>query len=435
MWDLVQRRPAVAAFALGIAAFATYMATGRTAWMGDTLPARYLPVAVLDTGTLYIDHAPLLFSPVVPRGPDGVTPYPLRHIGDHYVSWYPIGTGILAVPVYFVAELTGADLHNEAQVERLEKVSASVLVAASVTLLTLALLSLTDWSWALTLGALYAFGTSSLSLSSQALWQHAGSQLVVCIVLYALARGGTENAALLVLAGFASGMAFIARPANAILLLPVIAALTWCRPRTCWWLGLGAVGPLSLDLAYRWAYFGNPLYTQAGELGVKLWQGPWAAGLAGLLVSPGRGLFVYSPMFLLSVVGFVRRGVPLWVRAVGVGSLLTVMVYGRWAPWWGGYSVGPRLLADLSPGLVLGLAPLEGRGWRTAVVCLGAVAVVVHGLGAFTVSAMSWNGWADVDHAPQRLWSWRKGPLACAVHEAFHGVASATRFCRWQTPG
>src|SRR5690242_3683795 len=117
MWDLVQRRPAVAAFALGIAAFATYMATGRTAWMGDTLPARYLPVAVLDTGTLYIDHAPLLFSPVVPRGPDGVTPYPLRHIGDHYVSWYPIGTGVLAVPVYFVAALTGADLHDEAQVE------------------------------------------------------------------------------------------------------------------------------------------------------------------------------------------------------------------------------------------------------------------------------------------------------------------------------
>lgn len=423
---------AAVAIALGGLAFAVYMATGRTAWVGDTLPARYLPVAVLERGTLYLDQAPFLLTTAMPRGPDGETPYALRRVAGHYVSAYPVGTALLAVPVYLVARVAGADLDDDRGLERLEKIAASVLVATSVVLLTLALLAMTESpGWAVTIAALYAFGTSSLSASSQALWQHAGSQLLLCIVILALARDATESGRTLFLVGFASGAAFVTRPSDAIILLPVLCVLAWRKPAAAWRLVVGAAPPVLFELGYRWTYFANPFYTQAADLRPGVWHGRWIAGFVGLLASPGRGLFVYSPMFMLSVLGFARRGVPTWVRALGVGCLLTVVVYARWAPWWGGYSVGPRILADVAPVLALGLVPLRERPWRAAVAFTGILAIAAHALCAFTTSPTAWNGWVDVDRAPERLWSVRRSPLACAVREVVHGVAAASDACHW----
>ena len=48
---------------------------------------------------------------------------------------------------------------------------------------------------------------------------------------------------------------------------------------------------------YSWSYLGNPLaFGQAYRAGGFSW--PHAAWLAGLLVSPSRGLFVFSPVLL-----------------------------------------------------------------------------------------------------------------------------------------
>jgi len=38
------------------------------------------------------------------------------------------------------------------------------------------------------------------------------------------------------------------------------------------------------------------------------WTTPLAEGIPGLLVSPGRGLFLESPVLLLGLVGLLRAG-------------------------------------------------------------------------------------------------------------------------------
>jgi hypothetical protein len=419
------------ALAAGAAAFGVYSFTARPPLIGDTLPARYLPVSVLERGDLYVDDAPTLFSPLVPRGPDGVTPYPARRVGEHFVSWYPIGTALLAVPIYAGARLAGVDLHDEVQIARLERTAASLLVAASVSVLALALFELTDPRWTVALTLLYAVGTTSLSTSSQLLWQHTGGQLALCGAYYGLAASRWRPAWFL-LAGFASGVAVLARPSNAILLAPVLLVVVFQEPAARVRVVLGVLPAILFELGYRLVVFHDPFYTQVGDIGGGAWTSHWLCPFAGLLLSPGRGLFVYTPAFVLSVVGFCSRSVPRWLRAIGVGSLLTVGAYAHWRVWWGGWSVGPRLLADLSPGLVLGLAPLRAAALRVGAVTLGALSIAAHALIAFSVSAYAWNAWVGAD-VSTRVWQWHRSPISCAAREVFAGFANAKQRCAPRT--
>ena len=107
-------------------------------------------------------------------------------------------------------------------------------------------------------------------------------------------------------------------------------------------------------------------------------------GLYGLLLSPGKSLFLYAPPLLLSL-----AGLPLLVRARGWRSFVLVatplvylLVYGSKGVWHGG-GWGPRYLVPALPFLVLwslpvweaALRPAPGR-LRLALRAMAAVLVV-----------------------------------------------------------
>jgi hypothetical protein len=156
---------------------------------GDSLPARHLPFSLLREGNFDFDEFPTLYSgeavriyPVL----DGI-PYFLRYRDGHYFSTYTPGPGILAVPVYVLPVLAGVSA--AAWAPALEKVSAAVITALSVVFLFWALAELVSRRWAVVVAVIYAFGTSSLSVSSQALWQHGPSQLFLTFFLTASSGG------------------------------------------------------------------------------------------------------------------------------------------------------------------------------------------------------------------------------------------------------
>ncbi|MEO6324964.1 MAG: hypothetical protein ABIT01_12585 [Thermoanaerobaculia bacterium] len=145
------------------------------------------------------------------------------------------------------------------------------------------------------------------------------------------------------------------------------------------------------------------------------------AGLAGILVSPSRGLFVYSPILLLGVVGLFRLSQSgasehaaslLWHAAFFVPALLVLCVW--WPKWWGGHSFGYRLVSELIPVLLLPAAlaweaaqsPLRALALGLAVVSIG-----IHSLGTYAPSAF--NSVPDnIDQHPERLWSVRDSDVA-----------------------
>ena len=82
-----------------------------------------------------------------------------------------------------------------------------------------------------------------------------------------------------------------------------------------------------------------------------------AVALAGNLVSPARGLFIFCPLVVLSVVGVVVRWragelTAFW-KALAVIPVVHWIVISAFKHWWGGDSYGPRFFTDLMPVLVV----------------------------------------------------------------------------------
>jgi len=158
-----------------------YLANGRTIATGDSLPARYLPLAIIRSGTFHLDAFPFLFDERAPGVGIGGLPYYVVRANGHYVSWYPVGAALAALPIYLPAVVLGIGPESPGMAQ-LEKLSAAIIVALSAIALYLALLRLTSPRAAVAIAAVYGLGTSSLSVSSQgpaakALWQHGPSQL------------------------------------------------------------------------------------------------------------------------------------------------------------------------------------------------------------------------------------------------------------------
>jgi hypothetical protein len=178
----------------------------------------------------------------------------------------------------------------------------------------------------------------------------------------------------IVLSGCAAGAAVLVRYSSGILLLPLAGYIVsrsrdqgWnvVSRRLATWM-LPAVGAVSILLALNWIRFGNPL-----QLGLPLpataYQQslPQAAVAAlGLLVSPGKGVLLFCPVFLLAGFGFrdlLQRDRALaWTTAATVA--LTVAFYARLTFWHGDWAWGPRYLVPVLPLLALWVAPLFQRG-------------------------------------------------------------------------
>ena len=432
----MKARRAVTSVLLFLTVGLVYVANGRSIGAGDTLPARYLPFSLLRARDFTLDEFPALYGeqahatfPVQ----DGV-PYFLRYRDGHYVSAYSPGPAVLALPVYAWPVLMGVPA--DVWAPRLEKVSAAAITALSVVFLFWALGGMISRRWALGIAAIYAFGTSSWSVSSQALWQHGPSQLCVALLLVCLVRAVSQPR-FFAYAGFAAAAATVMRPTNVLIVLPVAAYLLYARPKLVLPFGLFALPPLIGLLLYNLMSVGS-VSGEAGHITAPVWalftQVPMVRGLAGVLLSPSRGLFVYSPVLLFAVIGLLWTGLrgPSPFKPVAVGAVLTIVVVGKWFVWWGGHSWGPRLLADIAPILCFFLYPCVGfltrhRLVKGLFVFLAAVSIGAHGLGVFFYD-YRWDALADVRRSDAALWSWRSGPLAFYARRA--AAATGWRFVR-----
>jgi hypothetical protein len=394
-----------------------YSLNGTTAWSGDTFPARYLPLSLLRELDFDLDEFPFLYEPQIP--------YFLQSINGRSISVYPPWAAVLALPVYLLPVLGGLTPQSHLLPD-LEKMSATVITALSVVILFQTLRRLTHGNIAWVISVVYAMGTSSLSTSSQALWQHGPSQLFLSLTLYALVRQH-EGLRYAVYAGCTLAMAVICRPVNILIALPIMLYMFQKHRHQCIAFVLATLPPFLMFAVYNTEYFGSPLTTGFAASAVShfsllgalpyIFTTPLLDGLAGMLVSPGRGLLIYSPIFVVACVGMVmvwKESGHLLLKYLSVTPFLSLIVTAKWGNWWGGHSYGPRLLADITPILCLYLyRPFERSEGRRVLkfVLFGlcGLSVSAHVLGAFGDG--SWNYTPlNVDHARERLWSWIDSP-------------------------
>jgi hypothetical protein len=372
----------------------------------------------------------------------------IKSAHGHFYSQYPIGGSLLAAPLYaplaFVPTIRNADPGTLVVFARIaEKIAASVIAALSAVLLLLLLQRITSpgWAWSLTL--VYAVGTSTWSISSQALWQHGPGEFAIVGAFLCLAYW-TENhasAEALWICGLAVACALIFRPTNIVLLPALFAALIAARATLAehtrlWTLPL--LGGLAIA-SYNLYVFGH----LAGGHTARGFSAPFFAGLAGVLLSPGRGLLIYTPVALFAICAFVptarsarHKYAPLFIACV-VFVALDLLLAAKWRVWWGGYCWGPRLLTELAPSLLILIAmavPALDRPWpRRAFAAVALYSMLTQGLGVFFYPKGNWDlGPPNVNVAPTRLWDWRDNPIRRTIDggpawEPYAVVATAIR--------
>ena len=245
----MRSRPGFIVFAIALIVF---LANGRTISGGDSVPAKNLPLSILLHGNFYLDR---LVTPGAKK-----IPYYLRESGGHYVSDYPVGAALMALPFYVPSIVAGVSPNSRVFAE-LEKISAATLVALSAVLLYMAAARVTANWMAMLLTLIYAFGTSSLSVSSQALWQHGPAQLALAAAIYCLIRA-RDDPRWAGYAGLPLAFEVITRPADALIAAPLGLYVLVSYRREVWRFIAAALAPLLFQLWYSAAYFGSPLRIQ-----------------------------------------------------------------------------------------------------------------------------------------------------------------------------
>ena len=377
---------------------------------------------------------------------------------DVYANTFGLGAGLVALPVLAVVKPFASSLDKDATVLwQVGKLVAAAAVAGSAVFLFLAALSQLSLFTSLTLALLYGLCTCAWSVSSQILVQHGPAELFLAMGTYFLLK---KTSASTVLAGLAYSGAVACRP-TCLLVIAVVAVWLAARDhvgRLLTWLAakyrgrraesppgahhdrrallrfcLGALPVGLLLVLYGWHTFADPL--AAGQLLVgsrvaitktgtpDLWQTPFYVGAAGLLLSPARGLLVYSPVVAVALWGMGRvwRD-PKWMdlRPVSLAALALFLPAAKRFDWWGGWSYGYRpIMETVTLAAFLGIPMVSwvrARRWRMAAVGVLAVwSIGIQALGAFAYDVSGWNGrvvYDVVDEAQDRRATYDDRPSA-----------------------
>jgi hypothetical protein len=360
----------------------------------------------------------------------------------HYYNFYPVAVPMMAAPALFAFErgLAAAQPLIRPLIPHLpEKLRrdmprrflegdmvggapvAEVVIASWITALSVALMYLSVGQ-SLAIAGLCAFATPAWSTASRGLWQHGPSMLLLALTLW-LAVRAHRDPRWIRFAGPAVALAFYVRPTNAVWVAAITLFVFARHRRHLWAYLLGMLPVVALFSAIDLSIYGHllaPYFSVQRVAAPGLALLPLPEALAGNLISPARGLFIFVPLFLLSVYGACLK--PEWpaarsLRPYLAGALVAhYLLISSYQDWWGGDCYGPRYFTDVVPLLVFFLIPvlprMVGRTGRARLLCglfcaLSAASLFIHFEGATNWECMRWNtAPTQLRATPWRIWDW-----------------------------
>ena len=356
--------------------------------------------------------------------------YQLEWVRGRLFYFFPPGSSILSAPFVGMMKFLGVspvnpdgsyNLQAEIKLEALLAAILMALAAATFYLTSRLMLSVTP-SILVALGG--ALGTQVWSTASRALWSDTWGILLFAIVIYLLLRTEVRKTSLQPeLLGTLLAWTYFVRPTSNLPILAItIYVALYHRTRLIRFLLTGAIW-LALFAIYSWHYFGKLLPNY--YLARRLTFGLFFEALAGHLVSPSRGLFVFVPVLLFSVWLLVRYRRQIELRRVLWMSLAVIaahlIIICGFDHWWGGFCYGPRLFASVVPWFVLltilGLKAAHPSRMQSifGLVLLG-LSIFINARGAIARETWLWNTVpVNVDVAPERLWNWRQPQMLAGL--------------------
>jgi len=431
--------------------FLTYLVSP-VSQSGDSFWAVPVMMRMLFDGTTNLDEYPQLLQEKQYGGVECVTAGYLVvkpssgsacPAGSHYYYWYPIGTPVVALPLMAATDAALRLLGPPAERVVGSKVGSvalallrrdylgahllvEVLLSSVIVALTTVVLFLTARVYlgigaSVALALLFAFGTSAWSTASRALWQHAPDMLMLTTGLYLLSLAMRRPTAL-PWAAAPLTLAYFIRPTS-IVILAVVSVYVFIhhRPKFAKWL-LVATGTAAPFVAYNLHIYHRPLQSYyflslflaptLGNLGQIL------SGFAGNILSPSRGLFIFSPFLLFSLAGiwlsFQRKWMTPLAYYLAAALALHWILISVYIYWTAGHCYGPRMFTDVLPLFLFFLIPVflwfhldePLRPRSLAFYMCVLVSVFIHFRGAMYWAPYEWNGTENIV-STSHAWDWR----------------------------
>jgi hypothetical protein len=459
-----RRRTIVFLIVLWLFALSVYLANGRrilTAY--DATPNSLIVLNFLEHHTLHLDR---FLNAEAYRG---FNYFFVKAPNNHGSSLYPIGPAIVSAPIYVLFYLylkivywgnliPLGDLAFEPTRYLLEKIAAAILTATSVVIFFQVARSRFNARIALIVTFIFAFATSTWTVSSQGLWQHGPMNLVIISITFAFLQAqrcstAKSKAAWLMMAGLGCGLLPGIRPTS---LLFVGVAMLWSgcyfRGKTVF-LILGAILAALPAALWNWYYFNDAIMGGYKTLQYIYDLNIFPQALAALVISPSRGILIYTPVVLFAFAGcwsllsnpklsnpklsnLKRQPIDLWILGLFIAGFGMIANYACTKTWYAGSVYGPRFLTDVMPATALmmaywlqsfaGQAPGKmvwwRRSWRSAAIGItfilsAALSTSVQFIGA-AVGYDGYGHWHDTpipiengvpvlhQRAAKRFWDW-----------------------------
>ena len=386
----------------------------------ETYSATLTSHALARAHTIYLDE-------YFPHGqiPDDLA-YAFPRRDGHIVSYEPLASPATFAP-FFLRYRARAQWAG--RLVWIGNHVAAEIAAGIVVLLGVWLLTLVHPTRAVLVAAIVALATSHRTINGAGLWTHTAAALWLVAGLFLWSHARRRPLVYYPAATTALGLATLCRasllPAAALAVIDAWRATAPRRlPAAASAIAVTLVGTLALGV--NWVVHGSLLGGRAEIVsGISTTHAVSSyfqfspVHLLGLLVSPSRGMLVYTPVVLCALPGLVRslRGQEAEpMRLIALAGIAIFVLHGFIATWWGGWVFGPRYMTDLLPfiALWLALSPLPRRGRGLAIGTFTATLLWSFGvqqLGTMTYPC-SWNRTpVSVDQAHERLWDWHDTQL------------------------
>jgi hypothetical protein len=363
-------------------------------------------------------------------------PWNIALVKGRLIYVFPWGSPLLTLPAVAAANSLGyaaapKHIYNRDNEVLMQTVFTTLISALTVSLAYLTACSLLPISLSLGIALSEALGTQMWSSVSRSLWPQTWYLLLVTAIIFFLLRHSHRAsllATLIIWAGFVRPMA---APTLLVVGVYILFELKSPIERTVYvatgLLWAGVLGGLML-------VFVGQLLAPAYSPNLMTTKG-FVEHLAGILLSPGRGLLVYVPVVVVPLYLTARYWRHLPERSLATlalaAILTTILTLAFSRKWWGGHSYGPRDLAETIPwfsllailGIKAFLEDLDLSASRrriligTAVLLL-MVSITMNAQSALSWSGENWNGAPEIDFHSDRLWDWRHPQFLAWLQEA-----------------
>lgn len=344
-------------------------------------------------------------------------------VDGHTYYNYPLAPTFVALPAVAAARAFHMDMLVVDDNHRLQELLSALSVSVVFCLVFALLATFVDIRASLALALVSTLGSTLMSTIATAYWNLDVAVIFLLLVLIIIARfecGRSENVHPYLL-GLLLFTAYFTRPSAAIPIVMVFIYLFFRARRSLLPTAATSFLFFAMFVMHSQLTYGHwlPVYYRTSQ-----WFNPVGIlrPLYGVTFSPSRGLFIYSPFFLLVLFGGIWAGRRLKHRMLfalcALWLTLQVISVALTRQWHGGFSYGPRLLTDALPALVLmtailwrtlnkTFAPRPRRLAFTAYLILGLAGILINsGQGIFNVKTALWNAYPNIDEYPELLFDW-----------------------------